>query len=127
MSLSERLGSAQTPSENVIDSDDRTSVDTKDAIKRNVHYLLIEEMGAEIDAGGDDSVLRLRIERKLLELLGHETAPLSAEDKREIVKDVTDNILGYGPIEEEQERPPPQPIEGEGRDPRGYDQKGGHH
>ncbi|PKQ30115.1 MAG: pilus assembly protein CpaF [Actinobacteria bacterium HGW-Actinobacteria-10] len=76
------------------------SLDTKDAIKRNIHYLLIEEMGPELDsAATDDRALRHRIESKLQVLLDHESTPLSADDKREIVTDVIDNILGYGPIE----------------------------
>ncbi len=75
------------------------SHDTKDAIKRNIHYLLIEEMGTELDSASDEVSLRYRIEAKLHDLLNQETTPLSAEDKREIVVDVIDNILGYGPIE----------------------------
>ena len=75
------------------------SHDTKDAIKRNIHYLLIEEMGTELDSAADEIGLRYRIEAKLQDLLNQETTPLSAEDKREIIGDVIDNILGYGPIE----------------------------
>ncbi len=70
--------------------------DAKDAIKRDVHYLLIEELGTQLD--GDDPSIRFQIERKLQELIGQESTPLSAEDKREIVGDVLDNMLGYGPI-----------------------------
>ena len=72
----------------------------KDGIKRNLHYLLIEEMGPELEAAEQDSSgLRFRIERKLQDLLNKETTPLSATDKQEIVADVIDNVLGYGPID----------------------------
>jgi pilus assembly protein CpaF len=71
----------------------------KDAIKRNLHYLLIEEMGTELATTTNEDVLRRSLERKLQELLGKESTPLSAADRREIATDVMDNILGYGPIQ----------------------------
>jgi pilus assembly protein CpaF len=72
----------------------------KDGIKRNLHYLLIEELGPEFTEGSpDDAELRRRIERRLYELLEQEPTPLSASDRREITTDVMDNILGYGPIQ----------------------------
>ncbi|MDP2181739.1 MAG: CpaF family protein [Actinomycetota bacterium] len=100
MSLRERLSSANEALQASTEGESRASLDTKDAIKRNIHYLLIEEMGTEIDATPDDDPsLRYRLEHKLNGLLGQETAPLSASDKREIVEDVIDNIMGYGPID----------------------------
>jgi len=97
MSLRERLaqvgdtpgGSANTPNE------------TKNEIKKSLHYLLIEEMSAELDtADADEFKLRHDIEVKLQELLDRESTPLSAADRREIVVDVVNNIMGYGPIQE---------------------------
>jgi len=106
MSLRDRLAGAgavaepRQADEHVERERHGVSLDTKDAIKRNIHYLLIEEMGPELDASGADEVsLRYRIEAKLQDLLNQESTPLSAEDKREIITDVIDNILGYGPIE----------------------------
>ncbi len=102
MSLRERLaqaGVAESPRTEERE-ESRISVDAKDAIKRNIHYLLIEELGTELDAADDnDPAVRFKIERKLQELLGQETTPLSASDKEEILRDVIDNILGHGPIE----------------------------
>ena len=101
MSLKERLASTQQSQGGEARSFDRTSGDAKDAIKRNIHYLLIEDMGTELDSADEaDPSFRYRIERKLQELLGKETTPLSALDKQEIITDVVDNILGYGPIQE---------------------------
>ncbi len=105
MSLSDRLAAAGAVVEpqvfdDVMDRGAGASLDTKDAIKRNIHYLLIEEMGTELDsAQADEAGMRYRIEAKLQDLLNQETTPLSAEDKRGIIADVIDNILGYGPIE----------------------------
>lgn len=73
----------------------------KDAVVRNLHYLLIEEMGPELtDSGADVIELRSRIERRLAEYLAEETTPLSAAERRKVITDVIDNILGYGPIQE---------------------------
>lgn len=72
----------------------------RDEIERNVHSLLVEDLGAEIETMAEsDTVLRRRIERKLGELLARETAPLSAVDRLEITNNVLDNIMGYGPIQ----------------------------
>jgi pilus assembly protein CpaF len=73
----------------------------KDEIKRDLHKRLVEELSTELDAeGADDVALRLKIEAKLNAMLDEETAPLSAADRREIVTDVINNVLGYGPIQE---------------------------
>ncbi len=101
MSLKDRLGSQNpgTPVDDVAST--RVAVSSsKDAVKRHLHYLLIEEMGVEIGTSDtDDAMLRIRIERKLNDLLDRETTPLSASDRKEIVLDVIDNVLGYGPIQ----------------------------
>ncbi|MBN2840224.1 MAG: CpaF family protein [Coriobacteriia bacterium] len=97
MSLKERIAEAATAG--VTGNGNGVSLAAKDAIKRQLHYLLIEEKGAEIAAATDEIALRMSIEAKLKELLGRENTPLSAADRREISADVLDNILGYGPIQ----------------------------
>lgn len=101
MSLRSRLtanGMEQVEGADAHAADAAASV--RDEIERNIHYLLVEELGPRIDATtGSDVTLRRQIERKLSELLAQETAPLSAADRREITANVLDNILGYGPIQ----------------------------
>ncbi|MBN2247915.1 MAG: CpaF family protein [Coriobacteriia bacterium] len=101
MSLRSRLtagGIEQIDNGHPLPSDEVAPV--RDEIERNIHYLLVEELGSRIDSTTEpDSVLRQQIERKLGELLAKETAPLSAADRREITGNVLDNILGYGPIQ----------------------------
>jgi pilus assembly protein CpaF len=73
---------------------------TRDEIERNIHYLLVEELGPELESEtASDDALRKRIERKLAQLLSQESAPLSAADRQEIINNVLNNILGYGPIQ----------------------------
>jgi len=96
MSLRERLAQATGDAGVEVTS---TSLTNRDSIVRNLHYLLIEEMGDRIDKSTDPASLRFEIERKLRTLLESETTPLSEADKEEIIFSVIDNVLGYGPIE----------------------------
>jgi len=100
MSLRERL--SRTDQEPILVSSDAPIVTghAKDDMKRSLHYLLIEELGPELDGlDAYDSAVAEQIQAKLSELLDRESTPLSAEDRREIVSDVLDNIIGYGPIQ----------------------------
>ena len=97
MSLRERLAQAGETTNGASHAPN----EIKNDIKKNLHYLLIEEMAAELDTeGADELKLRRDIEAKLQELLDRESTPLSATDRREIVVDVVNNIMGYGPIQE---------------------------
>jgi len=110
MSLRERLAYAgvREESEEVDESHEgspaaRVAID---GIKKHLHYLLIDELGEELMGMGEDDVaLRARIERKLGELIDKDPTPLSASDRQEILVDVVDNILGYGPIQKLLEDP----------------------
>jgi len=97
MSLSERLAQADSPVAASVAVP--VTHDAKDAIKRSLHYLLIEEMGAELAGATDEEALRQKLQTKLTKLLNEEDTPLSLSDRREITTDVIDNITGYGPIQ----------------------------
>jgi pilus assembly protein CpaF len=74
------------------------SVDTKDAIRKSIHFLLLEEMGDDLEASGDEAMQRAQLERRLETLLGKESTPLSDDDRAEITKDVVDGLIGNGPL-----------------------------
>ena len=95
-SLRERLAQAgENPT-----IEQRMAEASMETIERSLHYLLIEEMRSEIEGEErDEAELRVEIERKLQQMLDREETPLSASDKKEIIEDVVNNILGYGPIE----------------------------
>ncbi len=96
MSLRERL--ARAGEVNVSVSPAATS--NKDDIKKSLHYLLIEEMHEELDNEDlTDQQMQTLLESRLYRLLDGEETPLSSADRAEIVEDVIDNIMGYGPIE----------------------------
>jgi pilus assembly protein CpaF len=93
-------------SRDVISADSPLGQVSKDAVKRNLHYLVIEDLGAEIASGDPaDLELRNRIEARVHRHLSSEATPLSALDREEILRDVVDNILGYGPIQRYLEDP----------------------
>lgn len=96
MTLRERLAQADVL---VTPESAPVSHDAKDAIKRSLHYLLIEEMGTELSEADEDEALRERLKTRLGKLLSEEDTPLSIADRHEITADVIDNILGYGPIQ----------------------------
>jgi pilus assembly protein CpaF len=101
MSLTDRLASADIESVDEIATSAVAVRGVKDSVVRNLHYLLIEELGAELaDAEAKETELRGRIEHRLSELLADESTPLSAAERRQVITDVIDNILGYGPIQE---------------------------
>ncbi len=71
-----------------------------DELRQRIHMHLIEELGPILYDNrlqGDD--LRRRVHEQLLHTLAQERAPLSAADKAQLIQEVSDDILGYGPID----------------------------
>jgi pilus assembly protein CpaF len=98
MSLKERLEATDLEGERP--SPVAAPMADTDTLRRRLHYALVERMGSELAQYEDDEpVLRRHIEMNLQSLLSEETTPLSNADRRDIIVDVIDNIVGYGPIE----------------------------
>jgi pilus assembly protein CpaF len=71
-----------------------------DELRQRVHHHLIEELGPIIyDKRLSEDDLRKRVNEQLQVALAAERAPLSAADKAQLIQDVADDILGYGPID----------------------------
>jgi pilus assembly protein CpaF len=71
-----------------------------DELRQRVHAHLIEELGPILyDKRLSEDDLRRRVHEQLLSTLQAERAPLSAADKAQLIQDVSDDILGYGPID----------------------------
>jgi pilus assembly protein CpaF len=65
-----------------------------------VHQLLIDELGPILfDNRLSEDDLRKRVNEQLQAAVALERVPLSAADKARLIQDVTDDILGYGPID----------------------------
>lgn len=69
-------------------------------LRHRVHQLLIDELGPILfDNRLSEDDLRKRVNEQLQAAVALERVPLSAADKARLIQDVTDDILGYGPID----------------------------
>ena len=69
-------------------------------IRHRVHASLIDELGPVLyDKRMSEDDLRQRVHSALQNALAQERTPLSASDKAQLIQDVSDDILGYGPID----------------------------
>jgi pilus assembly protein CpaF len=71
-----------------------------DELRQRIHHHLIDELGPILyDKRLSEDDLRRRVNEQLHSALAQERAPLSAADKAQLIQDVSDDILGYGPID----------------------------
>ncbi len=71
-----------------------------DDLRHRVHGSLIEELGPVLyDKRLTEDELRKKVHDALQTALAQERAPISAADKTQLIQDVSDDILGYGPID----------------------------
>ncbi|MCU0268721.1 MAG: CpaF family protein [Acidimicrobiales bacterium] len=71
-----------------------------DELRQKIHHQLIDELGPILyDKRLSEDDLRRRVNDHLHSALAQERAPLSAADKAQLIQDVSDDILGYGPID----------------------------
>src|SRR3954466_1962341 len=74
------------------------SIDPYADLKARIHHQCIAKLGPELyKQDGED--LSDRVYRAVTEELALDRTPLTREERREIVRQLTDDILGYGPIE----------------------------
>ncbi|CAN5772557.1 CpaF family protein [soil metagenome] len=71
-----------------------------DELRQKIHHHLIDELGPILyDKRLTEDDLRRRVQEQLQSALAQERSPLSAADKAQLIQDVSDDILGYGPID----------------------------
>src|SRR6266508_5748079 len=69
-------------------------------IRNRVQERLVETLGPKLyDAGISDRELQNLVQRHLRELLAEEQAPLSAQEKAQIIQSIGDSVMGLGPLE----------------------------
>ncbi len=69
-------------------------------LRHRVHSSLIEELGPILyDKRLADTELKSKVHEALHRAIAAERVPLSAADKAQVIQDVSDDILGYGPID----------------------------
>ena len=74
------------------------TVDPYAELKAKVHHACIAKLGPELYKA-DDEDLADKVYRAVTEELVLDRTPLTRDERREIVRQLTDDILGYGPIE----------------------------
>ncbi len=74
-------------------------VDPYAELKTRIHHAVIETVGVELFKQEMTEDLHDRVLRAVTEQLVLDRTPLTREERRQIVGDITDDILGYGPIE----------------------------
>ena len=71
-----------------------------DELRQKIHQHLIEELGPVLyDRRLGEDELRRRVQEQLQAALAKANAPLSVADKAQLLQDVSDDVLGYGPID----------------------------
>ncbi|MGI9601605.1 MAG: CpaF family protein [Acidimicrobiales bacterium] len=71
-----------------------------DELRQRIHHVLIDDLGPILyDNRLSEEELRKRVHEQLQAALAQERAPLSAADRAQLIQDVADDVLGYGPID----------------------------
>ena len=68
-------------------------------LKTRVHHEVIATLGAELFKQNANEDLSERVLRSVTEQLTLDRTPLTREERRQLVREITDDILGYGPLE----------------------------
>ena len=68
-------------------------------LKTRVHHACIAKLGPELFSARTNEDLTERVLRAVTEQLALDQTPLTRDERRQIVREITDDILGYGPLE----------------------------
>jgi pilus assembly protein CpaF len=69
-------------------------------LKRQVHQSLLDTLGPQLyDARLTQSEMEARVRQTLQEVISADGTPLTSADRARIAQEISDDILGYGPIE----------------------------
>jgi pilus assembly protein CpaF len=75
------------------------SVDPYAELKTRVHHACIAKLGPELFSARTNEDLSERVLRAVTEQLALDRTPLTRDERRQIVREISDDILGYGPLE----------------------------
>src|SRR4051795_8797128 len=90
---------ALTPNGNRPTPPSVVSVDPYGDLKARIHHQCIAKLGPELFKQDGSEDLAEQVYRAVTEELALDRTPLTREERREIVRQLTDDILGYGPLE----------------------------
>ncbi|MBC9732151.1 CpaF family protein [Nocardioides marmotae] len=77
-----------------------SQTDRIEELKASVHAELLQELGPHLyDADMDQDELDQRVRTVLADVLSSQDRPLSSSDRARVTQEISDDILGYGPIQ----------------------------
>jgi pilus assembly protein CpaF len=76
-----------------------TASDPYAELKTRVHHACIAKLGPQLFTTETNEELHEQVHRAVTEQLALDRTPLTREERRRIVRELTDDILGYGPLE----------------------------
>src|SRR5664280_2597869 len=74
-------------------------VDPYAELKTSIHNACIQQLGGELLKRESEEDLSERVLRAVTEQLALDRTPLTREERHRLVREIADDILGYGPIE----------------------------
>src|ERR687883_626579 len=78
----------------------RAKADPLAGLRQKAHRSLVEALGPKLyDSQLNVDQLQAKVREKLHEVLDEEQTPLTREQRRHLVAEIADDVLGFGPIE----------------------------
>src|SRR6476469_629060 len=68
-------------------------------LKTRIHHACIARLGPELFASEASGDIADRVLRAVMEQLALDRTPLTRDERRKLVREIADDILGYGPLE----------------------------
>jgi pilus assembly protein CpaF len=93
------LPGSSTNGNEVLQPAARPSHDPYAALKTSVHHAVIVHLGPELFRRETTDDLSERVHQAVTEQLAQDRTPLTREERRQVAAEISDDILGYGPLE----------------------------
>jgi pilus assembly protein CpaF len=74
-------------------------IDPYAELKTKIHHACIAKLGPQLFSAETNESVSEQVLREVTEQLALDRTPLTREERRRIVREITDDILGYGPLE----------------------------
>src|SRR5204862_5722861 len=79
--------------------ENRAVADPYAELKTQIHHACIAKLGPQLFTTQSDEELSERVLRAVTEQLALDRTPLTRDERRQVTREITDDILGYGPLE----------------------------
>src|SRR5664279_2655980 len=101
MGLHDRIAVQRGPTGDTepVDGVEPRRVDPYADLKTSIHNACIQQLGVELLKRESEEDLSDRVLRAVTEQLALDRTPLTRDERHQLVREITDDILGYGPIE----------------------------